>query len=292
MQLEFLKPFLYYVEKVAASRIIPDATVIPDRKLLKDYPIQHSEYAPSSEGRTFDHSKWNSVLQRHVRKHGTVNNIGNVNVVDYDAVAADTDYQAYLDYLTTAQPDKLVPIHQLAFWMNAYNALCISVICSHEKANSSVTLHSINNLSKPKSPVWDMVAGRVGGQDISLNEIEHEKLRKQWAEPAVHACIVCASASCPNLRPEAFVPERLRDQMDDQMRDWLSNTDKGLKLTGNRLELSRIFLWFEKDFGGWKGMQEFIPQYISDEAVAGKIRNGNVSLRYFDYDWSVNRTPK
>ena len=285
MIFDFLKPVTYMLEKGVVGKIIPDASVVPNRKLLKDYPIGAEDL------QQFDHSLWSDVLQRHVKKDESLGDIHHVNVVDYDGVAADRDFQTYLDALAAANPEELHPVQQLAFWMNSYNALCINLIVSHEKKTGEA-LQSINNLSKPNQPVWDMVAGQVSGQAISLNEIEHEKLRKQWAEPAVHGCIVCASASCPNLRPQAFGAENLRQQMDEAVKDWLSNPTKGLLLSGNhRLELSRIFLWFEKDFGGFKGVREWIPQYLDDE-VAGTVRKGRISTRYFAYDWSINRAPK
>ena len=43
----------------------------------------------------------------------------------------------------------------------------------------------------------------------------------------LHACIVCASISCPNVRLRAYQPEILRTQMDDNMRDFLANPKKG-----------------------------------------------------------------
>ena len=46
-------------------------------------------------------------------------------------------------------------------------------------------------------------------------------------DPRLHACIVCASISCPNLRMEAFRPDTVDQQMDQQMRDFLMNDKKG-----------------------------------------------------------------
>ena len=43
----------------------------------------------------------------------------------------------------------------------------------------------------------------------------------------VHACIVCASISCPNVKREAFRPDKIGDQMDSQVRDMLQNPKKG-----------------------------------------------------------------
>ena len=286
MVFDIFKPVLYSLEKSVVNKIIPDATAVPNRKLLKDHPVSDCD-------KTFDHLKWDAVLKRHVKKDKTLGSIQNVSVVDYDRVASDHDFQEYLVALAAAKPDELSQAQQLAFWMNAYNALCVNLIISHEQKEGTEPLKSINNLSKPNQPVWDMVAGQIDGKDISLNEIEHDKLRKAWSEPAVHGCIVCASASCPNLRSEAFMAERLREQMDDQVRDWLSNPTKGVVLNGGRLTVSRIFLWFEKDFGGWKGILNWIPQFTQNsDKDSEKIRKGKVTKRYFEYDWSINRAPK
>jgi hypothetical protein len=266
-----------------ASKSIPNVSSISGRKTLEQNPFD------ANKGVAFDHSKWDAVLKRHVKVGaGTIGPVTGINMVDYAGVSADVDYKAYLEQLDRADVSKLQPAEQLAFWMNAYNALCINIIIEHEKKNQ-VKIKSITNLTTEGNAVWNQVAGKVGGKDVSLNEIEHEQLRKVWAEPLVHACIVCASASCPNLRPEAFVVDSLQKQMDEQMRDWMKNDTKGLKLTKNRLELSRIFLWFGADFGNWNGIQKWLPKYIDDESIKEKVARGNLSVRYFEYGWQINR---
>ena len=70
------------------------------------------------------------------------------------------------------------------------------------------------------------------GSTVSLGEIEHKKLRGEWDEPKIHFCIVCASASCPDLRNGAFVGSKLREQMDEQAAAFVANETKGLTGTG------------------------------------------------------------
>ena len=43
----------------------------------------------------------------------------------------------------------------------------------------------------------------------------------------LHACIVCASISCPDIRMEAFRPEKISQQMTDQVTKFLANPKKG-----------------------------------------------------------------
>jgi Protein of unknown function, DUF547 len=289
---DFLAPAMYALEKTVASKSIPNISEIKGRVKLQDL-------FEKDEGDSFDHSLWTKVLQRHITPGLTFGKVEKVNAVDYQSIGRDGDFWAYLKSLEQAQPDRLSKREQLAFWMNAYNALCISTIVHHETTTGS-KLESITKLSSAeKGPVWDQAVPncRIAGKDISLNEIEHEQLRAVWAEPAVHGCIVCASASCPNLRAEAFVPDKLLDQMSDQMKDWMSNPTKGLKLTTSpknqnqhRLELSRIFLWFAEDFGGLRGLMEWLPQFIDDPKVNDEALQ-SATVRYFEYDWQINRAP-
>jgi Protein of unknown function, DUF547 len=290
---DFLAAARYALEKAVASRSIPNVSEIKGRIKLQDY-------VEKDEGEHFDHSLWTKVLQRHVTSGLTFGKVQNVNAVDYQSMGQDGDFWAYLKSLEQAQPDRLSMREQLAFWMNAYNALCIATIVHHETTAGHM-LESITKLSSvEKGPVWDQAVPncQIAGKDISLNDIEHGQLRAVWAEPAVHGCIVCASASCPNLRAEAFVPDKLLDQMSDQMRDWMSNPTKGLKLTTtspkkqnhHRLELSRIFLWFAEDFGGLRGLKEGLPQFIDDPKVTDETLE-SATVRYFEYDWQINRAP-
>ena len=55
-----------------------------------------------------------------------------------------------------------------------------------------------------KKEIWDVPAGAVAGQTLSLNEIEHGVIRTRWDEPRVHACVNCASRSCPDLLGQAY----------------------------------------------------------------------------------------
>lgn len=49
-------------------------------------------------------------------------------------------------------------------------------------------------------------------------------------DPLLHACIVCASVSCPDVATTAYKPESLDEDMAANMRLFLANDKKGLKL--------------------------------------------------------------
>ena len=53
-------------------------------------------------------------------------------------------------------------------------------------------------------------------------------------------------------------------------------------ITSNYLKLSRILLWFGKDFGSKKDKLHFIEKY------SGIILK-NPKIDYFSYDWELNQ---
>lgn len=266
MVLDFWKPAYYALEKYVASRSIPSIKHRQKPNYYKD---------DSDRKNGMDHSLWTEVLQSHVSSD-RINDITNVNVVDYEGIAKDPKFKEYLQLLADCDTSEWSDSAQISLWINAYNALCIDLIVQKQPKIS------INELSTSATAVWDLPAGTVAGQKVSLNEIEHVKLRT-WEEPRIHACIVCASASCPNLRAEAFESNTLETQMQDQVQDWLNNPTKGLLLHGGHLTLSRIFLWFREDF---VDSQKWVGSQVQTQRDA--VTNAK-TLRYFTYDWTLNR---
>ncbi len=63
-------------------------------------------------------------------------------------------------------------------------------------------------------------------EGIKVHHSETSPLSRE--DSRVHACIVCASISCPNVRMEAFQPDRVGEQMDSQVKDFLGNSKKGM----------------------------------------------------------------
>jgi hypothetical protein len=156
---------------------------------------------------------------------------------------------------------------------------------------------SIDNAGTPTHSVWKQCAGRVGNANYSLNEVE-DLLRQpkiNISEDArIHFAIVCASISCPNLRNETYRPEKLNAQLNDNMRDLLSNPAKGMKLDtqANTLLLSKLFDWYHEDFAPKPNgtIIGFILKYnVLPAAQAEYLKaHPNISISYMTYDWDLN----
>jgi hypothetical protein len=242
-------------------------------------------------GGSFDHSLWDGMLRRHVRQ-GKIDGI-QLSVVDYVAVAADPALDQYRAALAAADVPSLSPNERLALYINAYNCLCIGLLTTAYTETGALP-SSITALSTSHRKVWDAPAGVVGGEQFTLGQIEHSVLRGKWAEPRIHAAIVCASVSCPDLRAEAYVGSRLNVQLDEQCGLWLANTAKGAAAGAeSNVVLSRIFLWFKADFATEaKSVRAWVARHLPQRHAAGEalVKRG-ATIDYFEYNWAINAVP-
>ena len=229
----------------------------------------------------FDFSDWDSLIKKYV-KPKRVDGIL-INAVDYKNLKNDPDFNSLISRLDSAQLVSLKSREEkLVFWINTYNILAAKMVTDH------YPIKSIKDAGSIFSRVWKKNAGHVAGKERTLNEIEHEILRKM-DEPRVHVAIVCASVSCPDLRLEAFNVNSLNEQLDDQMKVFLKSSEKGMKIDNekNRVYLSSIFKWFEDDFESRGGVLKFIANYVAPD-VAKKLTRSRMKIYYLEYNWGIN----
>ncbi len=230
-----------------------------------------------------DYTAYARLLEAHARP-GTINGV-QLTVVDYRRVKADRNYPAALRDFATAKPETFrTAAERLAFWINAYNLLAIKAVVDQYPTTS------IRNGGGLFRSIWKTRIGIVAGREHALDDIEHSILRKEFKDPRVHMAIVCASVSCPDLRTEPYVAERLDAQLDQATRMFLANRGKGLVVgpDGRTAEVSSIFKWFREDFSGAGGVAAFIRSKaapILASRISGLTDGG---LSYLNYDWSLN----
>ena len=195
---------------------------------------------------------------------------------------------------------------QIAFWINAYNAITMKVILDHypiTKKNIPAGLPFPVNSIRQIPGQWDKITHSIMGKPMTLNDIEHQTLRKKYREPRIHMALVCAARGCPILRSEAYDGKRLGQQLDEQARAYFS-TPAGLKLDkqGKTVAISSILQWFGEDFlkvyGNPKeptGLTDkrraavaFVGRYAGTEDQAF-LKKGDYRLSFLGYDWSLNK---
>ena len=229
----------------------------------------------------FDFSSWDGLLKKYVAPK-TINGV-KLQAVDYKKLGKDQAYTNLIkDLKKTSLSDLTTRKEKLAFWINVYNIMAAKMVLDH------YPVKSIKDAGSLFTAVWKKEVGVVAGKTRTLNEIEHEILRKM-GEPRIHVAIVCASVSCPDLRGEAYTVEKLDIQLDDQLKLFLINAEKGLRVDvkKGRVYVSSIFKWFKEDFEPKGGVRNYLAPYAPESAMAA-LRNSKFSVYYLDYDWDLN----
>lgn len=232
---------------------------------------------PGVSAATLDHSKFDQVLKKYVDDKG---------LVDYNSIAKDKGFSEYMQSLQTARVEDLSRDGQLAFWINAYNAVTI------DKVIKTKPKKSVRETFVPG--VWTgtkFFTSRkniVAGKRLSQDDIEHEILRKQFKDPRIHFAIICASLGCPPLPRIAYTEENVQTRLEEETRQYL-NSPRGTRLdrAENTLHVSKLFDWFGSDFINKSGsVLAFMQPYLDEEVRAFLERNPMIS--YLEYDWALN----
>ena len=230
---------------------------------------------------TSPHSDWTDILQSYVGAHDEAG-LTHFDYAGLKANAADkAKLDGYIKSLESMNPDALSENEAIAFWANLYNAVTIQVV------TEKYPVKSIRKLGAFNSGPWKKNLVTVNGEKMSLDDIEHETLRKQYPSPYIHYMVNCASVGCPNLLDTAWEADTLEAGRIKAAKAYI-NSPRGAVIKGDKLTVSSIYDWFEEDFGGNKeGVLKHLQEHATGELAAAITAGANITN--YDYDWSLNK---
>lgn len=226
--------------------------------------------------------RMNMIIEKYISKPDATG-LARFNYGALKANQADREtLDAYIEELQNTYPSTLTEDEAIAFWANLYNAVTIKVVTDNYPVKSIREIKS--GVFSPGPWKKDLVT--VNGKKMSLDDIEHETLRKEYPSPLIHYMVNCASVGCPNLKSGLWDADTLDEDREQAAREFI-NSPRGVLVTEKGLQISEIYKWFKEDFGTSK---ENILAHIrehADEDLAKTIDEGARIVSY-DYDWSLN----
>lgn len=227
---------------------------------------------PDTSGRSTSYPLYATLLDRHV-KDGFVA-YGNLK---QEGAALDE----VLDRMAAQNIDSLSRYEQIAFYSNLYNAATLRLIVDYPGIQS---IHEIPASNRWKSRRW-----QAGGKPLSLDDIEHEILRKQYKLPWVHFVLTCASEGCPVLRSSPYSGKSLPEQLRTQTELFFTRMDSyRLDRDSGTLYLSELLDWYRGDLVSYSGsVLDFVADYapVADRTF---LREQRPRIRYLKYSWKLN----
>ena len=229
--------------------------------------------------------------------------------VDYQQLSLNPAYQSFRELISQLREFDLSTLssrdEQLAFWINLYNSLVIDAVIQEDIKNSVIESR-LGILSFFKKAAYT-----INGQRFSLTDIEHGVIRGnrgfpyfpgphfsasdprveaiiQPVDPRIHFVLNCASNSCPPIG--VYSAKELDNQLTLASRNFIQQ-DLVIGDDQKTITISSIFRWYRDDFGGDKGIVDFLLNHIVDPKSQRWLENnrGTVRIKYHPYDWGLNQ---
>ncbi len=183
------------------------------------------------------------------------------------------DYLNEMSKVTRGLFDAWNKDERLAYLINLYNAATLQLIIDN------YPVKSIKDIGGLFSSPWGKEFVPLFGKRVSLDNIEHDIIRKEYFEPRIHLALVCAAKSCPHLRSEAYLGKTLAKQLDSQGFQFFSSPE-GIRVDHGqkKVYLSSIMKWYKEDFAS---VSDFAQKY-------SKQKFTDYYVDWLKYDWSLN----
>jgi hypothetical protein len=226
--------------------------------------------------------------------------------VRYDAMKGSHEYNMYKEIAANLRDYDLSLLlsdkEKLSFWINLYNTIVVDGIIEI----------GIHRSVKEAIGFFSRIQYLIGGYAYSPDDIEHGILRanqrkpsRLWrqfgpfnpkkvfsltsVDPRIHLALVCGSRSCAPI--QYYTPEGISDELEIAAGNFINSSEVIIIPEEERVLISSIFDWYQDDFGGRKGVIDFIRQYILDDDKKAFLEKAgdNIRIDYLYYDWNLNR---
>jgi hypothetical protein len=223
--------------------------------------------------------------------------------VYYRAIKSEqSKLDGYLAQVASASIDKAPRDEQIAFWLNAYNALVLRTVVDHYPIQGRSAEYPAKSIRQIPG-AFERLSHRVAGRTLTLDQIEQTVLAG-FQDPRVYFALGRGAEGSGRLRSEAFTGARLEEQLADVAAECVNRAQCiAIDRANGKVGASAIFSWREKDFAaayGGKTPAVFASRSPIERAVLAFVMpkllttekefvNANTfQVVYTKFDWTLN----
>jgi hypothetical protein len=209
---------------------------------------------------------------------------------------------AFVSQLASASIDSFSRDEQLAFWLNAYDALVLKTVADHYPIQGTSKVYPAKSIRQVPG-AFERLPHRVAGRTVTLDQIE-QTILPTFHDPRVYFALGRGAVGSGRLRSEAFTGARLEEQLADVAAECVTRAqcisiDRG---TG-KIAASSIFSWRSKEFADAyadkapaalatrspieRAVMAFVmPKLLGTEKEF--IEKNTFQITYSTFDWTLN----
>jgi len=208
----------------------------------------------------------------------------------------------YVNQLGGVAIEKASREAQIAFWLNAYNALVLKTVVDHYPIQGHSTEYPGRSIRQIPG-AFDRLTHRVAGRMLTLDQIEQSVL-EGFKDPRLFLAIGRGAVGGGRLRSEAFQPERLEAQLKEVADECASRAQcVQIDRAQNKVSASAIFSWREKDFvdayanaapaalAGRSPIERAILAFVEPRLLTTEkdfLAKNQFQVTYSPFDWTLN----
>ena len=223
--------------------------------------------------------------------------------VYYRALKSDRGrLDAYVNQLANVDVEKLPRNEQIAFWLNAYDALVLRTVIDHYPAPRRSTEYPQRSIRQTPG-AFEKLPHRVARRTLTLDQIE-QTILPTFADPRLYFAIGRGAVGGGRLRSEAFTAAALERQLAEVASECLTRAEcVHIDPAGNTLQASAIFSWREKEFvaafadkvnplyAARSPIERAILAFVQPKLLQTErdfLEKNTFRLVYKPFDWSLN----
>ena len=208
----------------------------------------------------------------------------------------------YVASLAAAPAASMPRNEQIAFWLNAYNALVLKTVIDHYPAPLRSREYPARSIRQVPG-AFERLPHQVAGRAITLDQIEQTVLAG-FDDPRVFLALGRGALGGGRLRSEAFRGDTLEQQLADVAKECATRAQCfQFDRPADTIRISSIFSWRRAEFEAAyaaKAAPVFATRSPIERAVLAlvqptllateneQLEKNTFKVSYSDFDWSLN----
>jgi hypothetical protein len=209
---------------------------------------------------------------------------------------------AFVNQLAGVSTDAMPRGEQIAFWINAYNALVLRTVIDHYPIQGRAAAYPQKSIRQIPG-AFERLTHRVAGRTLTLDQIEQDVLA-EFHDPRVYLALGRGAEGGGRLRSEAYAAANLDRQLVEVAAECVGRQGCiHVDRDANRASASPLFSWREKDwvaayadrapaiFAGRSPIERSVLAFVWPNLLTTEkelLEKNGFQLAFGTFDWRLN----
>ena len=191
---------------------------------------------------------------------------------------------------------------QMAFWLNAYNALVLRTVIDSYPAPKRSNEYPVRSI-RQVSGAFETMKHQVAGRSVTLDQIE-QAILPGFSDPRLFLALGRGAVGSGRLRSEAYDPQSIEKQLSESAAECATHSQcLVIDPATSKITVSSVFSWRSKEFAS--AYAEKAPTVFSTRSPIERavltfveprltaiektfLAKNDFKVEFSKFDWSLN----